>query len=342
MTVSPLLCILIPTFNRERCLALSLGTLVEQIRAGGFGPEQVSVLVLDNASTDGTAALVAGYGDLPHLGYRRNESNIGAEPNVELAYQLSPGRYTWVFGDDDLMLPGCLARVLAELEGQRWGGLCLNYAQYDRDLKEPMAERVLPVSEDRSFGGMAEFLALPGALDGVASISSFLFRTDLARAVDIGHYFGYRSYYGHIALLSEALATAAVRVIGEILLIQRQNNQRYPPTDGMAAATFNHSWSTFLSAMRMFADLEARGIMPLARLEEIRDHKGASIADCFIASCLTRPVREATDRFEAHLGGEIVALVRAHPFPARMRSRILSIVPLGQRIQVNLRTLCRM
>ena len=45
-----------------------------------------------------------------------NESNIGIAGNGRKVFELASGKYIWMIGDDDFLLPGCVGRVLREIK----------------------------------------------------------------------------------------------------------------------------------------------------------------------------------------------------------------------------------
>jgi glycosyltransferase involved in cell wall biosynthesis len=136
----PLLSIAIPTYNRAGLLDLCLTRVIEQLPATG----EVEVLVSNNASTDGTRAVVARHqAAYPALRYSENEQNGGPDFNIAKAFELATGKYAWVFSDDDLLLPGALAYVLPLLrQPAELGIVVLNAAFYRHSVAEyvPTAE----------------------------------------------------------------------------------------------------------------------------------------------------------------------------------------------------------
>ncbi len=109
------LSILIPTYNRAGFLRTTLGLL---LRFLGEEP-RVEVVVSDNASADGTRGLVREYQQrFPGVvRYSRNESNVGSVNNVLTCVEsLARGEFCWVIGDDDVILPGALQRILEVLD----------------------------------------------------------------------------------------------------------------------------------------------------------------------------------------------------------------------------------
>lgn len=105
----PVLTLAIPTYNRATNLELLLRTLAPQLAA----EPRVELLISDNASPDGTEALVR---RLLEEGlccrYIRNPQNIDADPNFLQCYREARGKYVWIFGDDDVLLPGALSLLM--------------------------------------------------------------------------------------------------------------------------------------------------------------------------------------------------------------------------------------
>lgn len=108
----PLLTIAVPTYNRARYLEELLPLLVTQIK--GEPRSMVELLVIDNASTDGTRDLIASkFAD--SLRYLRNPENIGGDRNFLECIKAAQGKYVWLFGDDEVMNPGGVRRVIEAL-----------------------------------------------------------------------------------------------------------------------------------------------------------------------------------------------------------------------------------
>jgi glycosyltransferase involved in cell wall biosynthesis len=114
--VAPLLTILVPTFNRAGDLARLLACLDAEIPS-----DDVTVLVSDNASDDETPELLAGAAAArPWLTVHRQGENVGPFRNVEWLVENAPAcGHLWLFGDDDLLVPGSLAAVLRILRDEQ-------------------------------------------------------------------------------------------------------------------------------------------------------------------------------------------------------------------------------
>lgn len=138
----PILTIGIPTWNRENELRQCLGMVLPQAKLA----EGVEILVCDNASDDGTSALV---GDLapqyPFLRYERHPTNIGADRNFIEVLKRASGRYVWILSDDDFLSDRALRNVLDIIRSHMPSSITLNYVYCDDE------RRILKLQPDRRF-----------------------------------------------------------------------------------------------------------------------------------------------------------------------------------------------
>jgi hypothetical protein len=117
--VGPLVGIGLPVFNGEAYLAQAIDSVLAQTLG------DLELVVCDNASTDGTAAIAQAYAAADsRVRYHRNETNLGAAPNYNRAFALSRGRYFKWLAHDDRLLPDFLARTVAALEARPDAVLC--------------------------------------------------------------------------------------------------------------------------------------------------------------------------------------------------------------------------
>jgi hypothetical protein len=122
----PLLSICITTYNRAEWLELSLKNLARLMPAPIPG---VEIVVCDNTSTDHTPEVVKPYEARPDFRYYRNPSNVGMLGNLRVTAHHARGQYIWILGDDDLVAPGAIEKVLATIyQNPDAALLYLNYA----------------------------------------------------------------------------------------------------------------------------------------------------------------------------------------------------------------------
>jgi glycosyltransferase involved in cell wall biosynthesis len=99
----------IPTYNRSVLLKVSLKSVLAQ------DYPDFQVVILDNASSDDTEAVVRSFAD-SRITYVRNKTNIGLFRNWNLAIELNSSPYLSILADDDVMLPGFIRESVLVLE----------------------------------------------------------------------------------------------------------------------------------------------------------------------------------------------------------------------------------
>ncbi|HSA55609.1 MAG TPA: glycosyltransferase [Gemmatimonadaceae bacterium] len=99
--------VVVPCYNAERYLAEALGSIVSQ------SPPPLEVLVIDDGSADGSAAIAEGFS--PHVRCVRQE-NLGISAARNRGLALARGELIAFLDADDVWLPGSLARRLALLD----------------------------------------------------------------------------------------------------------------------------------------------------------------------------------------------------------------------------------
>ena len=95
---SPEVSVLMPVYNGERFL----GEAIESILNQSF--IEFSFLIIDNASTDRSVAIVESYDD-PRIRLVRNETNLGLIHSLNRGLDLARGRYVARMDCDDVSLP---------------------------------------------------------------------------------------------------------------------------------------------------------------------------------------------------------------------------------------------
>ena len=99
------LSICIPTYNRSQHLSNCLQSVISMRKPKGF---QFEICISDNGSNDNTKEVVNSAKIKIKINYNRNESNIGIARNFLKVVSMAKGEFTWLIGDDDLLLPNTL------------------------------------------------------------------------------------------------------------------------------------------------------------------------------------------------------------------------------------------
>lgn len=140
-----LITVAVPVYNGERYLARTLDSLLNQT------VRDFVVLVGDNASTDGTAAIVQSYAARdPRVRHVRHARNLGAAANYTRLCEMAETEFfRWSAADD-----GSEPRFLAA---------CLEGLQRDREAVLVYPRIMMIDAEDRRLGEYEEGLHLPHA-----------------------------------------------------------------------------------------------------------------------------------------------------------------------------------
>ena len=110
-TGQPLVSIGVPVFNGENYVEQALGSVLAQTM-GDF-----EIVVSDNASTDRTSMICQDLAATDRrIRYYRNERNLGAGANYNLAFHQSRGTYFKWMGDDDRLTPTYVSRCVEVLD----------------------------------------------------------------------------------------------------------------------------------------------------------------------------------------------------------------------------------
>ena len=104
----PLVSIVIPTYNRVDLIAETLMSALEQ------DYQNIEVIVTDNASTDGTVAVVQEFADRDfRVKLYRQEINLGPVLNWKAGLGYSTGEYIKILWSDDLISPSFVSKSIA-------------------------------------------------------------------------------------------------------------------------------------------------------------------------------------------------------------------------------------
>jgi len=115
---SPLISVVIPTFNRSALLRRA----VESVRSQSY--THWNLLVVDNASTDSTESVVKEFLSDARVSYVRQSHNIGLVANWAFAISSVRTEYFSVLSDDDIVLPDFFKLTIDELQADSTLGMC--------------------------------------------------------------------------------------------------------------------------------------------------------------------------------------------------------------------------
>jgi glycosyltransferase involved in cell wall biosynthesis len=152
------LTIAIPIFNGEKFLRQTLNEVMHQVEAVS---EEIEVLISDNASTDGTMKIVEEI-SVEHPGIKvfKNERNLGADMNFDMAVERATGKFVWLLGDDDMPEPGAVSTILNIIKNGDYAVIFLNWSNWSEDLMVCNKAKAIDISSDVILKDHNEFLRL--------------------------------------------------------------------------------------------------------------------------------------------------------------------------------------
>ncbi len=173
----PLVSVIMPTYNGERMI----GEAIESVLAQDF--RDLELIVVDDSSTDGTAAIVHRYtADDPRVRYVLQQPRTGGPgPARNVGLRAARGRYVAFLDHDDLWLPGKLAlqaayldahpetalyftQMYAEEDGRRtvwpWDGLRYSYLELFRGDVIPILTVLVRRECVEAVGGFSDDIAM--------------------------------------------------------------------------------------------------------------------------------------------------------------------------------------
>ena len=128
------LSICIPSYNRAKFLPDLLRSITSQY------DERVEIHISDNGSIDETTEIVRNWQQhFPRIYYERFAHNVGPDRCFLRSVELASGTFCWLMGDDDIIEPGALSRVLDLLQDS-FTGITVHRNAYDSSLQKRIKE----------------------------------------------------------------------------------------------------------------------------------------------------------------------------------------------------------
>lgn len=204
------------TRNRAAFIGTTLESLISQ------ATDEVEIVVLDAASTDGTAEMVEGFtGRFPRLRYVRQDINHGVDRDYDRTVELARGKYCWMMSDDDILTPGAMEEVLGHCR-ECHDLIVVNAEDRDGDLREVIGARRLPFLEDKVYKPSETNRLFADVSNHLSFIPSVIIRRDLWLSRDRKPYFG--SLFVHVGVIFQDRLPGDALVIARPLVAVRNAN----------------------------------------------------------------------------------------------------------------------
>ncbi|CAN5192039.1 hypothetical protein BH10PSE3_BH10PSE3_00510 [soil metagenome] len=261
---TPVLSIVIPTFNRTAELQLTVQSIADQLKDGL--EDKVELLISDNASGAETVAVIKALAEhYPRLGYMLNARDEGGFFNLFAAPWRARGRYTWTFGSDDMLLAGGVASVVSVLDRETPSFLTLNKHAANADLTDVIYTSLNTVP-DKRFDTFIDLFSAFG-INQLAFISAQIEDTDAARALDAEPYLRSDTRHPHVVAFLEKHAHAPAYYSAANHVVHRVDNSQ--TLDYNAGNFFDYAGDL----PRMLIEVAAKVGAPADLFERTNGHK---------------------------------------------------------------------
>ena len=171
----PLVSVLTPVYNGERYLADCIESVLRQTYSNW------EYVIVDNASTDRTAEIIAGYAARePRIRVHRNAELVPVVANHNIALRHVSPQAAWCkfVSADDMLFPECLDKMIALAAECPSAGLIAAYQQKGPAVTVVGLPYPSPVTAGRSVGRAS----LLGVLSVFGNPTAHMLRADLVRA----------------------------------------------------------------------------------------------------------------------------------------------------------------
>lgn len=133
MNESPLVSVLMPTYNAEKYL----GQAIESVIASNYNNWEL--IIVDDKSKDKSLAIAKSYQELDHrIKVYENEINLGDYPNRNKTASYASGKYLKYLDNDDIIYRYSLSYMVEAMERFGDAGLGLGYIMVDDDQPYPI------------------------------------------------------------------------------------------------------------------------------------------------------------------------------------------------------------
>lgn len=200
----PLISVVIPAYNCAGVIGHAIDSALMQDVA-------LEILVLDDGSSDGLEAVMAGYEGNEAVRFAKNEKNLGAAATRNRGVSMARGKYVAFLDADDYWMPGKLLHQLALME-ETGCVLCCTA----RELMTPEGEltgKIIPVKETITYRELLTHNSI--------NCSSVLILTDVAKEFPMHHDDCHEDYIMWLEVLRKYDAACG---INEPLLKYRLSN----------------------------------------------------------------------------------------------------------------------
>ncbi len=219
--VKPRLSICIATYNRADYIGETLESIIPQVT------DEVEIVIVDGASTDGTSAVVRSYAEAcKQIRYIKLPFKGGVDHDFCKAVELAKGEMCWLFTDDDLLKPNAISTVLDEAKNG-YSLIVVNAQVMNKDFSKLLENRRLQINKNEMYLGSDIELLFRRAISYMSFIGCVVINRDLWLQREKKRYFG--SDFIHVGVIFQAPLPAPILVVANPYITIRLGNAQWAP-----------------------------------------------------------------------------------------------------------------
>ena len=210
------LSICISTYKRGAFIGETLDSILHQMQPG------VELVVVDGASPDNTPEVMTQYlSRYPEIRYYRELENSGVDKDYDKAVSYAKGEFCWLMTDDDLLHPGAVKRLLAELQ-EDVELVVVNAEIKNADFSKTLKVALFKLASDRKFGDEDNEEFFQTTAQALSFIGCVIIRRDIWLSRNRASYYG--SLFIHVGVIFQSPPIKNVKVLTEPLISIRYGN----------------------------------------------------------------------------------------------------------------------
>lgn len=208
----------IPTRNRPDELRECLQSIIAEIQDYSF-----PIYVSDNASdpSKNVESVIIEMKKLyPHIYWHQFSKNVGFDRNVLHVIQMAQSEFIWLFGDDDILLPNAVHKLLSFLENHKEKPVCfiVNWQQRSDDFQTIRRNNCLGIIEDEITNDFNRILTQYGSF-ALSFVSCLVISREKINIFEYEKYLG--SDLVHSFIFLEIATMGNIVLVADTLLWQR-------------------------------------------------------------------------------------------------------------------------
>jgi len=102
------LSICIPNYNKPECLNNCLNSILKANENIKF---EFEICISDNCSDSNIKEVIKPYKKILNINFNKNNKNLGLGANILKVVEMAKGKFVWIIGNDDLLLPFALQKI---------------------------------------------------------------------------------------------------------------------------------------------------------------------------------------------------------------------------------------